>query len=62
MSLRKAVVMGVYTAMMKVVHDHAKKLEKSGQLERMFQQEITKQSSGQSQAPRQESNRRQTNR
>ncbi|ULA66842.1 MAG: hypothetical protein LZF62_140144 [Nitrospira sp.] len=29
--------MGMYSAMMKQVHEHAKKLEKSGQLDRMFQ-------------------------
>ncbi len=35
--------MGMYSAMMKQVHEHAKKLEKSGQLERMFQTQERKQ-------------------
>ncbi len=34
--------MGMYSAMMKQVHEHAKKLEKSGQLDRMFQAEERK--------------------
>ena len=29
--------MGMYSAMMKQVHEHAKKLEESGRLERTFQ-------------------------
>lgn len=34
--------MGMYSAMMKQVHDHAKKLEKSGDLDRMFQKQEPK--------------------
>ena len=37
-STRKEIpTMGMYSAMMKQVHEHAKKLEKSGDLDRMFQ-------------------------
>lgn len=35
--------MGMYSAMMKQVHEHAKQLEKSGQLDRMFQTQERKQ-------------------
>ncbi|GAC1680283.1 MAG: hypothetical protein NVS9B9_31760 [Ktedonobacteraceae bacterium] len=35
--------MGMYSAMMKQVHEHARKLEKSGQLEKMFQVQERKQ-------------------
>ena len=36
-TFERSVQMGMYSAMMKQVHEHAKKLEESGQLERMFQ-------------------------